>query len=78
MRHLCTFAEVTLKGLVANPEARLYSNINMVGYAGPAASLISLDHYLDNNHLKPHDVLISFAVESSKWMHGAFILEQDS
>ena len=78
MRHLCTFAEVTLKELVANPEARLYSNINMVGYAGPAASLISLDHYLDNNHLKPHDVLISFAVESSKWMHGAFILEQDS
>jgi len=75
MTHLRTFAEQTIKELIANPEACLYSNISQVGYAGPAATIIALDSYLDENRFNQGDILVSFAVESSKWMHGGFVLE---
>ncbi len=75
MKHLFKVAEETMRELIANPDVILYSNISRVGYSGPAASIVALDQYLAENSLNPGDIVISFAVESSKWMHGGAVLE---
>jgi 3-oxoacyl-[acyl-carrier-protein] synthase III len=51
-----------------------YSNIRTKGYSGGSSVLIGLDEMLEKQIFKKNDLLVSFTIESSKWMVGGFAL----
>jgi 3-oxoacyl-[acyl-carrier-protein] synthase III len=54
---------------------KFYSKLSEHGYPGPCAIIIALDNFTAETPLAEGDIVISMVTESSKWMHGGFILE---
>jgi len=52
-----------------------YTKLAERGYPGPSAILMALDGFLGETPLVKGDLVMSLVTESSKWMHGGFILE---
>jgi 3-oxoacyl-[acyl-carrier-protein] synthase III len=52
-----------------------YTRLAERGYPGPCAIIIALDEFLRERHPPAGETLVSMVTESSKWMHGGFILE---
>jgi 3-oxoacyl-[acyl-carrier-protein] synthase III len=46
-----------------------------IGYVGGAATLVHLDQMVRSGEIKPGQLVIVHAVESSKWMTGGFAIE---
>jgi 3-oxoacyl-[acyl-carrier-protein] synthase III len=56
-------------------DVAIYSKLAERGYPGPPAILIALDEFVRETRLRPGELILSLVTESSKWMHGGFILE---
>lgn len=53
----------------------LYSKLAERGYPGPPAILVGLDEFVRETDLRPGERVVNLVTESSKWMHGGFLLE---
>jgi 3-oxoacyl-[acyl-carrier-protein] synthase III len=74
-RHLHDAAVEIVRKEKNVPSIQFYSRLSERGYPGPCAIIIALDGFLREAELVPGDIVISIVTESSKWMHGGFILE---
>ena len=74
-KHLMDIGIQIAKAELNNPDLSYYTKLSTRGYPGAPAIVIALDEYLHETRLNPGDQLLSFVTESSKWMHGGFVLE---
>lgn len=52
-----------------------YTRLAERGYPGPCAIVIALDEFLRERNPPAGQTIVSMVTESSKWMHGGFIME---
>jgi len=57
-------------------KVNFYTKLSERGYPGPCAILLALDNFLKDVKMQRGDLVVSTVTESSKWMHGGFVLEQ--
>jgi 3-oxoacyl-[acyl-carrier-protein] synthase-3 len=74
-RHLSDLLIETLKKDLNLPQLSFYTKMAERGYPGPSAILIALEEFLKEMTLERGDLVMSLVTESSKWMHGGFVLE---
>lgn len=74
-KHLMDLAVKNLKRDFKNDDLPFYTKMSSRGYQGPPAIIIALSDFMKEESMTPGQYLVSFVTESSKWMHGGFILE---
>ncbi len=74
-RHLLDLCIKSIKKEGNIPHLQFYSKLRERGYQGAPAILIALDEFFKEHTLKQGDQLTTLIIESSKWMHGGFLLE---
>jgi len=65
--------ELVEKELGIKPD-KWFSNVETKGYCGGASLISCVNDLLEDKTLKKGEIVIAFAVESSKWMNGGFAL----
>ena len=48
--------------------------VTNTGYCGGASILLHFDESVHSGELKPNEMAVVYAVESSKWMSGGFLV----
>ena len=74
-KHLNDMVVESLKEGRKLENVKFYTKLAERGYPGPCAIYIALDEFLKSGEPKAGDLIMSMVTESSKWMHGGFILE---
>ena len=69
-----TAKEMVSKELGINPE-KWFSNVEQKGYCGGGSLISSVDELIERDLFTQGKLIIGFAVESSKWMNGGFVLK---
>jgi 3-oxoacyl-[acyl-carrier-protein] synthase III len=76
-KHLSDLLITTIQKDLKISHLNFYTKVSERGYAGPAAVVISLDEFFKEIQPERGDLLMSTVTESSKWMHGGFLLEYE-
>jgi len=73
-KKLWEYGKLTFEQKYGVTPDKWFSNVRKTGYAGASSVIIALNDMIENNMLKPSELLASIIFESSKWMIGGFIL----
>ncbi|MBU0672524.1 MAG: hypothetical protein KJ732_05810 [Candidatus Margulisbacteria bacterium] len=69
-------AKALFKKELGMPPEKWFSNVDKKGYVGGGSVMGCIDEIIEKGLINKGDVVVGFAVESSKWMNGGFALKK--